>query len=66
MNDQKLIKDLIEALKFTLAAAEYVYDRELVDGLSPFFYHTLSYEGDKELKNRTIEIRKMITELELK
>jgi hypothetical protein len=67
MNDR--IEDLIiqnkklrEALKLTIKTAEYVYqpDKPLEKGLPPFHYHTLTYEGDLELIEKTIAARKLL------
>lgn len=48
-------KALVEALEFCLHAAEYLFkpDKELPKGLGAIFYHTLTYEGDLELINKT-------------
>ena len=50
---------LREALEFTLIAAETLYrpDRRLVKGHAPDFYHTLSYEGDLEMIEKTKKAR---------
>jgi hypothetical protein len=67
MNDR--IEDLItenkklrEALELTIKTAEYVYqpDKPLEKGLPPFHYHTLTYEGDLELIEKTIAARKLL------
>jgi len=50
---------LKEALEFTIEAAEYLYrpNKPLQAGLSPTFYHTLSYEGDLVLIEKTKKAR---------
>jgi predicted acyl esterase len=53
---------LMEALEFTLKAAEYVYqpDKPVHKGLDPTFYHTLTYEGDMELIEKTKKAREAL------
>lgn len=48
-------KKLLEVLSFTTKAAVHLFkpDKPLERGLAPFFYHTLSYEGDLELIENT-------------
>lgn len=55
-------KKLREALELTIKTAEYVYqpNKPLEKGLPPFYYHTLSYEGDLELIEKTIAARKLL------
>jgi len=55
-------KKLREALKFTLKAAEQMFrpDKELLQGLCPTLYHTLSYSGDLELIMKTKDARKLL------
>jgi hypothetical protein len=55
-------KKLREALELTIKTAEYVYqpDKPLEKGLPPFHYHTLTYEGDLELIEKTIAARKLL------
>jgi hypothetical protein len=55
-------KKLREALKLTIKTAEYVYqpNKPLEKGLPPFHYHTLTYEGDLELIEKTKEARKLL------
>lgn len=55
----------IEALKFTVNAAAYLYrpKEKLRDDLNPTFYHTLCYEGDLELKKKCIEARETLDKL---
>lgn len=48
---------LREALEFCLSAAESMYDKPVTEGLDPTFYHSLSYEGDLELKEKTKQAR---------
>ena len=50
---------LREALDFTVSAAEYLYKAEspVPRGLAPMFYHSLSYEGDVELVEKTKKAR---------
>ena len=59
---------LIESLKFTTSAAEYLFkpDVNLEKGMNPTFYFTLSYEGDLELIEETKRARKVLKELEKK
>lgn len=56
------IIELENALTFCLHAAEYVYgpNKPLEKGLCPSFYHTLTYEGDLELIEKTKEARKVL------
>jgi hypothetical protein len=53
---------LREALEFTLKAAEYVFqpDKPVHKGLDPTFYHTLTYEGDMELIEKTKKAREAL------
>jgi DNA-binding XRE family transcriptional regulator len=55
-------KKLRDALKLTIKTAEYVYqpNKPLEKGLPPFHYHTLTYEGDLELIEKTKEARKLL------
>ena len=55
---------LREALRFTLNAAENLYkpDAPLSRGLDPTFYHTLSYEGDLKLIEKTKRARAALEE----
>jgi hypothetical protein len=55
-------KKLREALEFTLKAAEQMFrpDKELLQGLCPTMYHTLSYSGDLELIMKTKDARKLL------
>lgn len=50
---------LREALEFTISAADYLYKTEspVPRGLAPMFYHSLSYEGDVELVEKTKKAR---------
>lgn len=50
---------LRDALEFTISAAEYLYKTEspVPRGLSPEFYHSLSYESDVELAEKTKKAR---------
>ena len=59
-------KKLHEALKLTIKTAEYVYqpNKPLEKGLPPFHYHTLTYEGDLELIEKTIAARKLLDSIE--
>lgn len=55
-------KKLRDALEFTLKAAEQMFrpDKELLQGLCPTMYHTLSYSGDLELIMKTKDARKLL------
>lgn len=55
-------KKLREALELTIKTAEYVYqpNKPLEKGLPPFHYHTLTYEGDLELIEKTKDARKLL------
>jgi hypothetical protein len=55
-------KKLREALKLTIKTAEYVYqpNKPLEKGLPPFHYHTLTYQGDLELIEKTKAARKLL------
>lgn len=57
-------KKLKEALEFTTWAAEYLFkpNRPLPNDLVPTFYHTLTYEGDLELINKTKQAKKILEE----
>jgi hypothetical protein len=57
--------ELIRHYKFLLNAAENLYrpDRPVHKGLDPTFYHTLTYEGDTELINKTIAAREALKEM---
>lgn len=59
---QSEIDKLCEALKLTIKTAEYVYqpNKPLEKGLPPFHYHTLTYEGDLELIEKTKAARKLL------
>jgi hypothetical protein len=61
---QRENQKLREALKFTILAAEHLYQphRPLQKDLCPTFYFTLSYEGDLELIQKTKEARKLLDE----
>ena len=50
------------ALEFTLQAAEQLYrpDRPLYNNLDPTFYHTLTWEGDFELIEKTKKAREAL------
>lgn len=54
-----------EALDFTLHAAEYLYqsNKELPKGLGAMFYHTLTYEGDLELIQKTKKAREALSRI---
>lgn len=62
---RKDIIKLMEALEFTLNAAEHLYkpDKFLAPDLPEHFYFTLSYEGDLRLVAKTIAARELLTEL---
>jgi hypothetical protein len=53
-------------LKFTLHSAEYMYrpDEKLEINLSPMFYHSLTYEGDLELIEKTKAAREWLRQNE--
>jgi hypothetical protein len=53
-------------LKFTLYAAEYMYkpDVKLDNELSPMFYHSLTYEGDLGLIEKTKAAREWLRQNE--
>jgi hypothetical protein len=55
-------KKLRDALEFTLKAAEQMFrpDKELLQGLCPTMYHTLSYSGDLKLIEKTKAARKLL------
>lgn len=55
--------EAIRHLKFTTHAAEYVYQpkKDLMPGWDPTFYHTLTYEGDLDLINRTKAAREFLS-----
>lgn len=55
----------VEALDFTLHAAEYLYqsNKELPKGLGAMFYHTLTYEGDLELIQKTKKAREALSRI---
>ena len=57
---------LIESLKFTISAAEYLFkpDVNLEKGMNPTSYFTLSYEGDLELIEKTKRARQVLKELD--
>lgn len=50
---------LLEALEFAVSAADYLYKTKspVPRGLAPMFYHSLSYEGDVELVEKTKKAR---------
>lgn len=55
----------VKALDFTLHAAEYLYqsNKELPKGLGAMFYHTLTYEGDLELIQKTKKAREDLSRI---
>ena len=61
---EKRVKKLREALEFTVKAAEYLYkpDTPLHKDLCPMFYHTLTYEGDLVLIDKTVKARQALKE----
>jgi len=64
MNLQIEVDKLRQALKFTTKAAVHLFqpDKPLEKGLAPFFYHTLTYEGDLELIEKTKLAMELIKE----
>lgn len=56
------IEELEYALRFTLNAAENLYqpNKPLRRGLDPTFYHTLTYEGDFKLIEATKEAKRIL------
>ena len=62
---QEREKVMSDHFGFLLNAAENLYrpDKPLGKGLCPTFYHTLNYEGDLELINKTIAARQALTKL---
>lgn len=56
---------LREALEFTLQAAERLYkpEKPLWKNLDPTFYHTLTWEGDLELIEKTKKAREALNDL---
>ena len=54
-------KEVLDALEFGLQTAENLYqpDKPLTKGLGDWFYHTLTYEGDLELIEKTKEMRRI-------
>lgn len=59
---------LIEVLEFTTNATEQLYNpnKQLVDSLDPSFYHTLTYDGDVELIEKTENARNLLETLKKK
>jgi hypothetical protein len=55
-------KKLIESLEFTIQSAQRLYLSDSQEGMCPTFYHTLTYEGDLKLKNKTLEISNFLAE----
>jgi len=55
MNLQMEVDQLRQALKFTTKAAVHLFkpEKPLEKGLAPFFYYTLTYEGDLKLIENT-------------
>lgn len=55
-------RDIAEWLEFTLYVAERLYktDKPLEPNMAPLFYFTLSYEGDKELIEKTKRAREAL------
>lgn len=49
---QEQNKILIEALEFLLPIGEQMFPKDIPSGLSPMFYHTLSYDGDMKVRER--------------
>lgn len=54
------LKLLAEHYEFLLTAAENLHkpNEPIIQGLAPMFYHTLTYEGDLELIEKTKQARK--------
>lgn len=61
---QDEIDKLRQALEVTTKAAVHLFqpDKPLEKGLAPFFYHTLTYEGDLELIEKTKLAMELIKE----
>ena len=65
MNLHIEVDQLVEALKFTIKAAEYLFKphEKLSNGMFPSNYFTLSYEGDLELIKKTKAARQLLKDL---
>jgi len=52
---KKQVQELVQALEFCVNAAINLYrpDKPVHKGLDPTFYHTLTFEGDLELIDKT-------------
>ena len=63
---QAEIERLRGALEFTLGCTRNLLgnpeEKGLTAGMSPMFYHTLSYEGDMELRNKYFEAKAALAE----
>jgi hypothetical protein len=60
--ERKRSHGLVEALEFTVTAAEHLYGDEgcVPCGAPEMFYHTLSYDGDVELCRKTKAAREAL------
>lgn len=60
LNRYNDLRRLAEHYEFLLRAAECLYgaDKTLEAGLDPMFYHTLTYEGDLELIEKTKQAKR--------
>ena len=67
--DSKFVKELAmaclemkESLKFTTKCAEYMNGKRenLLKGLDPMFYHTLTYEGDLEMIGKVEKAKEVL------
>lgn len=63
---QAEIERLRGALEFTLGCTKNLLgnpeEKGLTAGMSPMFYHTLSYEGDMELRNKYFKAKQALAE----
>jgi len=65
---EEKLRVAVEALEFSLHAAEYLYevDKPLENGMAPMFYHTLTYEGDLEMINKTKKASEALEKIKAK
>jgi len=65
---EEKLESAINHLKFTLHSAEYMHrpDEKLESDLSPMFYHSLTYEGDLSLIEKTRAAREWLRQNERK
>jgi len=50
--------------EFLLTCAEYLHKDDIQEGMCPTFYHTLTYQGDLELINKTKRAREAAVKAE--